>query len=346
MMPRSKRTFTILGISSVLIVLELLLLSEFNRAMKHIADGVGTAAQRAAGLVGVVSAAARPSRPLNTKQPEQNTATIPGQKPSPKPGEVWENPKDGLKYVWIPPGTFTMGCSPGDSECWDEEKPAHQVTLTKGFWMGQTEVTVGAYQRFVAATGRKMPPPHYFNLDWAHQDMPIVNVIWDEAQAYCLWTGGRLPTEAEWEYSARAGNTEPRYGPLDDIAWFWGNSGGQFLDSMGFPDQDQASYFKRLIENGNSTHAVGQKQANAFGLYDMLGNAWEWVNDRYDEHYYRKSPSTDPAGPGRGRSRVLRGGSWRSGTRNVRVSFRLWYLPDSRFEIFGVRCATDVAVRP
>lgn len=97
--------------------------------------------------------------PEATAKPEQNTATVPEQKPGPKPGAVWENPKDGLKSVWIPPGTFLMGCSPGDNECSESETPAHPVTLTKGFWMGQTEVTVAAYQRFVAATGRKMPPP-------------------------------------------------------------------------------------------------------------------------------------------------------------------------------------------
>ena len=92
------------------------------------------------------------------------------------PGRVRENPKDGLKYVWIPPGTFMMGCSPGDNECRADEKPSHQVTITKGFWLGQTVVTVDAYKRFAAAIGRQMPDFPDFNNGWANGNMPIVNV--------------------------------------------------------------------------------------------------------------------------------------------------------------------------
>jgi serine/threonine-protein kinase len=105
--------------------------------------------------------------------------------------EAKVNPKDGLKYVWIPPGTFLMGCSPRDGDCRDDEKPQHQVTITKGLWMGQTEVTVGAYKRFVAATARQMPrEPDLVdgtrpNPRWGNVTMPIVNVAWGDAQAYC-----------------------------------------------------------------------------------------------------------------------------------------------------------------
>ncbi len=233
------------------------------------------------------------------------------------PGQVRENPKDGLKYVWIPPGSFMMGCSAGDRECLNWEKPLHEVRLSKGFWLGQTEVTVGAYKRFSADTGRRMPPSPEFNNGWAYDNMPIVRVTWDDAQAYCGWMGGRLPTEAEWEYAARGGSTEARYGNIDDIAWYDKNS-------------------------GDRTHEVAEKRGNGFGLFDMQGNVWEWVNDWYDENYYRSSPSRDPSGPSSGQERVLRGGSCYSYPRYVRVSYRYGYRPDVRDIFLGFRCAGEV----
>jgi formylglycine-generating enzyme required for sulfatase activity len=176
-------------------------------------------------------------------------------KPLTAAGKVRVSPKDGLEYVWIPPGTFMMGCSPGDVECNRDEKPAHQVTITRGFWMGQTPVTVGGYKRFAGSTGRKMPHAPNFNKGWANENMPIVDVSWKDATAYCGWVGGRLPTEAEWEYAARGGSTEARYGNIDEIAWYNKNSGGRTRD-------------------------VAQKRPNGFGLYDMLGNVEEWVSDQ------------------------------------------------------------------
>jgi formylglycine-generating enzyme required for sulfatase activity len=249
------------------------------------------------------------------------------------------NPKDGLKYIWIPPGTFMMGCSPGDNECFDWERPAHQVTITKGFWIGQTPVTVAAYKRFAGATGHQMPPAPIFNSGWTNETMPIVNVNWDDAQAYCAWAGARLPTEAEWEYAARGGSTEGRYGPLDDVAWYADNSGRQRLDGMRIWYTDGKHYFQRLRDNGNGTHDVAQKRANGFGLYDMLGNVWEWVNDWYDQ--YQGSPSQDPQGPGSGNVHVLRGGGWDCGAGGVRVSYRDFY-PTVRNNSRGLRCGGEV----
>ena len=175
--------------------------------------------------------------------------------------QVRENAKDGLNYVWIPSGTFTMGCSPGDDRCRGNEKPPHTVTLSKGFWIGQTEVTVGAYKRFTEATGHQMPSGPNFHGVWMNSNMPIVYVSWNDAHDYCTWAGGRLPTEAEWEYAARGGSAEPRYGNLDEIAWSTNNS-------------------------GSHPHEVAQKRANGFGLYDTLGNVIEWVNDWYGQDYY------------------------------------------------------------
>jgi formylglycine-generating enzyme required for sulfatase activity len=229
---------------------------------------------------------------------------------------VEQNPKDGLRYVYIPPGRFMMGCSPGDGQCFDRERPAHEVTINKGFWLGQTQVTVGAYKRYTVSKGRRMPSAPPFNSGWANENMPMVNVSWVDAQAYCKWAGGRLPTEAEWEYAARAGSTEARYGPIDEISWYSRNS-------------------------GDRTHEVGRKRANAWGLFDMLGNVWEWVSDWYDENYYRDGPSTDPRGPEAGRYRLLRGATWCSLAFVARFSYRNWFGPGLRSAFVGFRCARD-----
>jgi formylglycine-generating enzyme required for sulfatase activity len=142
-------------------------------------------------------------------------------------------------------------------------------------------------------------------------------VTWNQAKAYCEAVGGRLPTEAEWEYAARAGNDASRYGNLNAIAWYNGNSKGK-------------------------THEVGLKQANKWKLYDMLGNVWEWVEDWYDGKYYEKSPSSDPTGPSSGQYRMVRGGSWVVVPRDLRSSFRDRYEPDGRIGIIGFRCAREV----
>ncbi len=199
------------------------------------------------------------------------------------------NPKDNLRYVWIPPGKFMMGCSPGDSECYDKEKPSHEVSISHGFWMGQTAVTQAAYK---AVTGK--PNPSHFKGD----DLPVEQVTWEEAKFYCEAVGMRLPTEAEWEYAARAGSTGARYSSLDEVAWYDGNSGGK-------------------------THPVAQKLPNAWGLYDTLGNVWEWCSDWYGN--YSEGRLDDPTGPQRREMKIVRGGSWRNYPRNVRVSGRLGY---------------------
>lgn len=141
-----------------------------------------------------------------------------------------------------------MGCSPGDGHCFEDET-AHHVELTEGFWMGETEVTQAAYKRVA-----QYDNPSYFKGD----DLPVDSVDWREAKAYCESTGGRLPTEAEWEWAARAGTTGATYGNLDDVAWYLANS-------------------------QSKTHPVGKKAANAFRLHDMLGNVSEWTSDDHGE---------------------------------------------------------------
>jgi formylglycine-generating enzyme len=222
------------------------------------------------------------------------------------------NPQDGLVYVWIPPGSFLMGCSDGDNECFAEENPRHRVTLSHGFWIGQTEVTVAAYEKFAEITTPLVSADGGANLD----NMPIADVTWDEAHDYCKWAGGRLPTEAEWEYAARGRNTKARYGDLDAIAWYEKNSRG-------------------------ASHPVAERIGNGFELFDMLGNIWEWVNDWYDGSYYSGSPELDPVGPQSGKMRVLRGGSWLNPEKLARLSDRGRSEPDARFNYFGMRCVWD-----
>ncbi len=226
--------------------------------------------------------------------------------------------KDGLQYVYIPPGTFTMGCSPGDRACETNEKPPHRVAISKGFWMGQTEVTAGAYKRFAAAARRQMPQAPDYNAGWRNDNQPIMSVMWDDANAYCTWAGGRLPTEAEWEHAARGGSVKAHYGNLDDVAWSLNNSGYQ-------------------------THEVAERRANGFGLFDVLGNVSEWVNDWYDENYYQNSPRQDPSGPPSGQMRVFRGGSWYDFPGHVRVSHRAASFPGNRWHdyVHGLRCVRD-----
>ena len=174
--------------------------------------------------------------------------------------------------------------------------------------------------------------------------MPIVNVSWDDARAYCGWIDERLPTEAEWEYAARAGTTAARYDDLDGIAWYADNSGPTHLHSATFDRKiDPASLVTTLIENGNSMHEVGQKHANALGMFDMLGNVSEWVSDAWDSTYYQNSPTQDPQGTSSGQLRVTRGGSWASVPKDVRVSFRSGRNPTERAVDLGIRCAVDAA---
>jgi formylglycine-generating enzyme required for sulfatase activity len=263
-------------------------------------------------VAAAIAAAILPwQRPASRELPPTSVAPAPApEKPIERPAAPPEiatgarkvNPGDGLTYVWIPPGTFMMGCSPGDNECDSDEKPEHEVTITKGFWLGQTEVTQEAYQR---AQGTN--PSHFQGLK-----RPVDSLNWYRAEAFCQAVGMRLPSEAEWEYAARAGSTGIRYGDLDEVAWYSGNSGGQ-------------------------THEVGQKQPNAWGLYDMLGNVWEWTEDRYSA--YKGGSQSDPHGPGTSTLRTQWGGSIYSDPRHVRASFRAKYEPRFQASVFGLRCA-------
>jgi formylglycine-generating enzyme required for sulfatase activity len=244
---------------------------------------------------------------------------------APSAGTVRENSKDGLKYVWIPPGSFMMGCSPGGDRCWKWDTPSHVVAITRGFWMGQKPVTMEAYKRFADATGRDVSVVAGWQ-DFANGNSPVVHrareinpisgVTWEEAHAYCEWIGGRLPTEAEWEYAARGGGAELRYEPIDKLKLCGPENGGKIFDP---PCQ----------------------QINGFGLIDMLGNVPQWVNDVYDETYYQTSPREDPPGPMSGQKRGMRGGCHLINTKLVHVWDRIGFDPARRTVSTGLRCVRD-----
>ena len=211
--------------------------------------------------------------------------------PNTPAGTTTVNPTDGLTYVWIPAGKFIMGCSPGDTNCDPNEKP-REVTLDHSFWMGQTLVTQGAYKR---VTGENPS----FN---KHGDQfPVDKVDYIDAYGYCVAVGMRLPKEAEWEYAARANTTGARYSDdLDSIAWYKDNSFGH-------------------------SHPVAQKKPNAFNLYDMLGNMWQWTTDR---------SGRDAGGV------FLRGGSWMVRANTIRVSNRGFDTAEGERRFTSFRCVS------
>ena len=224
-------------------------------------------------------------------------------------GKSWTNSL-GMEFAWIPAGRFVMG-SPSEEEDRDLDERQHKVRISEGFWMKAYEVTQGEWE---AVMGEN---PSYFKQ--CGPRCPVEQVSWEDAQEYIRRLNGRgsgrgyqyrLPTEAEWEYVARAGSAGPRYGRLNKVAWHWGNSDQQ-------------------------PHRVGQKRSNAWGLHDMLGNVWEWTADWYGR--YPAGPVTDPRGPGTGSSRVARGGSWYVDARKVRSAYRYNLSPGIRRSTIGFR---------
>ncbi len=247
------------------------------------------------------------------------------------------------EMVFVQGGEFYMGndYSPGPSA--RDEKPEHKVKISD-FYIGKYEVTFDQFDLFSEATGYPKPDDGGFG----RGKHPVINVSWIGAIKYCNWlsssfhldkvyefkedsmgfviekvnwdaNGYRLPTEAEWEYAARGGVESkgfpyPGSTNLDDVAWYSANS-------------------------GDHTHEVGQKKPNELGLYDMLGNAYEWCWDWYDPKYYANSPDTDPHGPQTGSDRVYRGGSFKSPRSYMRITKRFHFMPNKSQGTIGIRLA-------
>ena len=256
-------------------------------------------------------------------------------------------PELRLDFVKIPAGEFTMGCSDGDIDCNDNERPAHRVAITKAFELGKYEVTQAQWQAVMGSNPSTMKG----------DDRPVESVSKGDVQEFLAKLNQRadgnryrLPTEAEWEYAARAGTKESYAGRLDEIAWYDGNS------------EDE-------------THPVGKKKPNAWGLYDMQGNVREYVSDIYGANYYSNSPAADPTGPtaaqrggfgprggrgprgpgvqrggrgggpgGRGQLPIMRGGAWDNPAPFLRISARYAYYGDTlRMSDVGFRIVREPA---
>ena len=267
----------------------------------------------------------------------------------------------GMEMLLVPPGKFVMGMSPGDTEAVELKKvfaknypkykyselPAHEVTITKAFYLGRTEVTQGQWMKVMGENPSEFQKgsnaerdrviAKYIEEGLTKQEAqekagaesnklltasnPVEKVSWDDCQKFCAKTGMKLPTEAQWEYACRAGVRKPRYGDIDQIAWW--------------------------DENSNSTtHPVAQKAPNALGFYDMLGNVNEWCQDWYEGDYYKSCADgvVDPTGPAQSElsARVVRGGGWLTGAILCRASNRYYFFaPGFQFLKFGCRFARN-----
>jgi formylglycine-generating enzyme required for sulfatase activity len=258
---------------------------------------------------------------------------------TPNAGDGATNPKDNAQYRWIPAGTVRMGCSPEDEDCESDESPQREVKVAQGFWIAEREATAGEWATMMKRKSEVATfswKPEGVSLDL----MPAVNVSWEEAGNYCRAIGGRLPTEAEWEYAARGSTTTARHGRVNEVAWFLGNSGAKALS----PSDAQGPLLARTLDdNRNGPHNVGAKYAShPWRLEDTLGNVEEWVADDYADKTYdapiRAVDIEHRTGSSTDRRKVVRGGSWKSPARDVRVSARGWRDAAYRGDDIGFRC--------
>jgi formylglycine-generating enzyme required for sulfatase activity len=283
----------------------------------HITAFWGEEAPRAAGASpterGASPAPAAAAPPQSKEAPEPPAA----------PTQRWTNSL-GMSFVYIPPGSFTMGSPPDEPRRYEGERQ-HQVTLTKGFYLQTTEVTQGQWRALMGEN------PSYFRN--CGDDCPVEGVTWYDAQAFIRKlnekegsTAYRLPTEAEWEYACRAGSTTAfANGPM-----IQGSCGkNPYLDRMGW-------YFRN---SDQGTHPVAQKEPNAWGLYDMHGNVWEWCQDWQADYPF--TATVDPVGPPSGHAKIRRGGSWSHYPMFNRCAYRSWYDPANGSAEIGFRVARD-----
>jgi eukaryotic-like serine/threonine-protein kinase len=263
--------------------------------------------------------------PLPTITPLPTATPMPTATPTAKPTPIEITDVKGISMNFVPAGEFTMGNNSSDES---NEKPEHQVNLD-AFWIDQVEVTNAMYAKCVDAgrcqgpsnTGSYNRSSYYGNPEFAN--FPVIYVNWNMAKTYCKWRGARLPTEAEWEKAARG---------TDGRTYPWGEE----------IDCNKANYQFDCV-GGDTTHIGSYESGKSpYGLYDMAGNVWEWVNDSYSETYYQSSPSLNPLGPDAGNERVLRGGAWNGTDYEARSANRPRGKPTDSYFNIGFRCARSL----
>lgn len=303
------------------------------------------------------------SKQLNPPTITHSPAVTSEPEPTDIPLPIRVSPRDNMEMVFIPEGGFLRGlsedqistimvmCPDCNSDNLRDQIPQRLIYLD-GFWIDRTEVTNRQFSKFITETGyvttAEQRRKSYVMLrgnsdfiyidgaDWRHpsgysssiaeeENYPVTQVSWDDAAAYCQWAGRRLPTEAEWEKSARG---------RDGYIFPWGNTK---------PDENFLNF--DLIYSGTVSVGSYPNGASPYGVLDMAGNLWEWVADFYQENYYQTSPDHNPSGPLSGEGHPLRGGSWASEYRNylyfVTTTFRLWNKSFIRSNVIGFRCAMD-----
>jgi formylglycine-generating enzyme required for sulfatase activity len=245
----------------------------------------------------------------------------------------------GMRFVEIPAGSFTMGCTAEQGpSCKDSARPAHEVRLTQSFWMQTTEVTQRQWREVMGAN-----PSHFSSCG---DDCPVENVSWEDADRFAKKLSAeeglkgsaayRLPTEAEWEYAARAGESSKYALPWRE-AWDekYAVRNGWGTKYAGSDKHWDVAWFEYTSDK--KTHPVGKKQANAWGLHDMSGNVYEFTSDRYAR--YDSAERVDPVGAHDGVDRVIRGGSWQCPAYFILVSARYHIPPDVHSDLIGFRLA-------
>ena len=265
--------------------------------------------------------------PVRQKKPvETPVASL--AKPKIEPPQKTEQPtrttsaRVPIKMVQISGGTFTMGDSQGDMDAKYYVHPIHRVSISP-FLLSQNEITVAQYANFLEATGHPQPPN--WSIQLSKPGRPVIYVSWNDADAYAKWAGGRLPTEAEWEYAARGGTEAQKYP--------WGNASPQQRANYGNAWQGGRGWVTALKEPGSYPQ-------NLFGLNDMSGNVWEWVADWFGP--YSDKVAVNPTGATSGRNgKVVRGGGWNSSSMQIRNSMRGGTQPDSKYPHTGFRIAQN-----